>query len=330
MSDIKILFNSYPTAFQKMGGGEKQIEQYYNFLKKKNFYVKKYNQWSKYQKINNFDIIHFFSVIPGGSLDFLRYAKNQNKKIVISPNIWLDDKKHDEFNQIKYILHLVDIIIVNSEIEKRKISNLFDIDYSKIKVIFNFVDNNYFDTKKFEENFVYKFNVKKPYLLTVGNIEKRKNQNAIIEILHKFPNLNFVNIGNIRDENYLKSYKGKTNKIYLIKYQKNKNILKSAYEGSDIFILPSLCETPSIAALEAACMNKKIIITSVGSTTEYFKNYVSYIDTNNSYNLEKVIKNLLIQKKPKFLKKYIINNFIESIQMPKLIKIYKDLHGNSN
>ena len=117
MNNLKVLFNTYPSAFQKMGGGEKQIEQYYNFLKKKKIYVEKFRQWSIKQKIDNFDIIHFFSVIPGGSLDFLRYAKNQNKKIVISPNIWLESNNHDEFEQIKYILHLVDVIIVNSEIE---------------------------------------------------------------------------------------------------------------------------------------------------------------------------------------------------------------------
>ena len=35
MNNLKVLFNTYPSAFQKMGGGEKQIEQYYNFLKKK-------------------------------------------------------------------------------------------------------------------------------------------------------------------------------------------------------------------------------------------------------------------------------------------------------
>ena len=32
---MKILFNTYPVAFQKMGGGEKQLEQYYGYLKKK-------------------------------------------------------------------------------------------------------------------------------------------------------------------------------------------------------------------------------------------------------------------------------------------------------
>ena len=50
MSDIKILFNSYPTAFQKMGGGEKQIEQYYNFLKKKKILCKKVQPMVKASK----------------------------------------------------------------------------------------------------------------------------------------------------------------------------------------------------------------------------------------------------------------------------------------
>lgn len=327
---MKILFNTYPVAYQKMGGGEKQLEQYYNYLKKKRYYVEKFDQWSNKQKIEKFDIIHFFSVIPGGSINFLRYVKNQNKKIVISPNIWLENNNHDEFEQIKYILHLADIIIVNSEIEKKKLSNLFKIDVNKIKVIFNFVDSEYYENIEIKENFIKKFKIKKPYFLTVGNVEQRKNQNLILKILHKFPNINFVNIGNIREKNYLDNYKKLINKVYLIDYIKDKKILKSAYENAEIFILPSTCETPSIAALEAACLNKKIIITSIGSTTEYFGNFVNYTDIHDYKKFETNIKKTLIKSSPKLLTNHIKKNFTEKKQMPKLIKIYKSLNENSN
>ena len=117
MNRFKILFNTYPVAFQKKGGGEKQIDQYFKYLLKKKKIVEKFDQWSEKQKVENFDIVHFFSVIPGGAINFLRYAKNQNKKIIISPNIWLEDSLHNEFNQIKYILHLADIIIVNGTLK---------------------------------------------------------------------------------------------------------------------------------------------------------------------------------------------------------------------
>lgn len=329
MNKFKILLNTYPVAYQKMGGGEKQLEQYFNFLKKKKIFVKKFDQWSKTDKLENYDIVHFFSVIPGGSITFLQYAKNLNKKIVISPNIWLEDNKHEEFNQIKYILHLADKIIVNSNLEKLKISKIFEIPLIKFEVIYNCVDNTFLKKKEKIKSFSKMYNIKKPYILSVGNIEKRKNQNAILKVLNKFKKLNYVNIGNTRDEKYLKEFMGKKNKFYNIKYIKNKKILRSAYEESELFILPSECETPSISALEAGAVGKKVIITEIGSTREYFKNYAKYINPYNTNSIYSELKKGLTSKNNYKLKVHIAKNFYAEAQMSKLLQIYKKLYENS-
>tara|TARA_Y100000389_G_C17455050_1_gene517563 strand:- start:1374 stop:2363 length:990 start_codon:yes stop_codon:yes gene_type:complete len=329
MNRFKILFNTYPVAFQKKGGGEKQIDQYFKYLLEKKIIVEKFDQWSEKQKVENFDIVHFFSVIPGGAINFLRYAKNQNKKIIISPNIWLEDSSHNEFNQIKYILHLADIIIVNSKIEQEKLSTLFQINIEKLKVVYNFVDDDYLEIKT-KKNFCKKFNIQKPYILTVGNVEERKNQNSIIRILKDHPGLNFVNIGNIRDKRYLNNFPIEKNKIYLIEYLEDKELIKSAYLESDLFILPSLCETPSIAALEAAALGKKIVITEVGSTKEYFGKYASYIKPLDDNSINSELKKNIKIKETKTLSTHIQKNFNSKNQMTKLIKIYKNLYENSH
>ena len=329
MNRFKILFNTYPVAFQKKGGGEKQIDQYFKYLLEKKIIVEKFDQWSEKQKVENFDIVHFFSVIPGGAINFLRYAKNQNKKIIISPNIWLEDSLHNEFNQIKYILHLADIIIVNSKIEQEKLSTLFQINIEKLKVVYNFVDDDYLE-KKTKKNFCKKFNIQKPYILTVGNVEERKNQNSIIRILKDYPGLNFVNIGNIRDKRYLNNFPTEKNKIYLIEYLEDKELIKSAYLESELFILPSLCETPSIAALEAAALGKKIVITEVGSTKEYFGKYASYIKPLDDKSINSELKKNIKIKETKTLSTHIQKNFNSKNQMTKLIKIYKNLYENSH
>ena len=173
------------------------------------------------------------------------------------------------------------------------------------------------------------YNIKKPYILSVGNIEKRKNQNAILKVLNKFEKLNYVNIGNTRDEKYLKEFMGKKNKFYNIKYIKNKKILRSAYEESELFILPSECETPSISALEAGAVGKKVIITEIGSTREYFKNYAKYINPYDTNSIYSELKKGLTSKNNYKLKFHIAKNFYAEAQMSKLLQIYKKLYENN-
>jgi len=43
-------------------------------------------------------------------------------------------------------------------------------------------------------------------------------------------------------------------------------MLASAYAACDVFVLPSMFETPGIAALEAGLAGAKIVITKYGGT----------------------------------------------------------------
>jgi glycosyltransferase involved in cell wall biosynthesis len=55
-------------------------------------------------------------------------------------------------------------------------------------------------------------------------------------------------------------------------------LLASAYAACDVFALPSLFETPGIAALEAALTGAKIVITRHGGTEEYFGPHAEYVE----------------------------------------------------
>ena len=59
--------------------------------------------------------------------------------------------------------------------------------------------------------------------------------------------------------------------------------------GCELFAMPSTLETPSIAALEAAYMGKKILITEVGSTREYYGDEAIYV---NPMSLESITNGL--------------------------------------
>jgi glycosyltransferase involved in cell wall biosynthesis len=54
-------------------------------------------------------------------------------------------------------------------------------------------------------------------------------------------------------------------------------MLASAYSACDLFVLPSLFETPGIAALEAGLAGAPVVITSRGGTREYFGDLAVYV-----------------------------------------------------
>jgi glycosyltransferase involved in cell wall biosynthesis len=55
-------------------------------------------------------------------------------------------------------------------------------------------------------------------------------------------------------------------------------LLMSAYAACDVFALPSLFETPGIAALEAGLAGANIVITKYGGTQEYFGDLAEYVE----------------------------------------------------
>jgi glycosyltransferase involved in cell wall biosynthesis len=55
-------------------------------------------------------------------------------------------------------------------------------------------------------------------------------------------------------------------------------MLASAYAAARVFALPSLFETPGIAALEAALAGASIVITPHGGTRDYFGDDAEYVD----------------------------------------------------
>jgi len=86
-------------------------------------------------------------------------------------------------------------------------------------------------------------------------------------------------------------------------------LLASAYAACDVFVLPSLFETPGIAAMEAALAGAKIVVTAYGGTREYFGGEAEYVNPASSGDIRRGI--LAALKKPKTggLRERILQNF---------------------
>lgn len=320
---MRILFGVYPWAFDCPGGGERQLLAYKEHLTDMGIQVDLYDLWNP--RIKEYDIFHFFSVMPG-SFQLCNHIKQQGLKLVISPNLWVTEETKYNYphNEIKQLLDIADKIVVNSIMEVESLSSVYDIDYDIFSVIYNGVEDEYFNSnsgKKFEEKYDL-LNTK--YILNVANIENRKNQLNFLKALKSFPELKLVTIGHARDEKYAAECAsiGGDQFIFIGDLPYGSDILHSAYKGCEFFVMPSTLETPSIAALEAAASGAKILITSIGSTQEYFKNHAHYIDPFDLESIKNALIAIMQSEQNKILKNHISKLYRWSIITHELEKLY--------
>ena len=99
--------------------------------------------------------------------------------------------------------------------------------------------------------------------------------------------------------------------------------MKSAYKSCDLFALVSICETPGIAALEAASQGAKVVITSGGSTSEYFEDDVTYVNPLHIENISLAIDSELGLSRGNRLKNRILEEFTWEKTAKDIIDGYK-------
>jgi glycosyltransferase involved in cell wall biosynthesis len=198
-----------------------------------------------------------------------------------------------EYGIKKQICQLADIILPNTRAEQNQINQLFDIPIERLQVIPNGVESRFMQTKS--DEFEQRYGLK-DFVLFVGQASStRKNILSLLEIA---PSLDapLVVIGDLAKDAYslkcLDSIK-EHNIVHLPTLEHHSSLLASAYTAAKVFVLPSLFETPGIAAMEAALSGCAIVITQNGGTKEYFKDMASYINPIDTNQLRATINELL-------------------------------------
>ena len=257
------------------------------------------------------DILHVF-VASSEHWGFLRQFKtrslssNQEKiPIVLSP-IFFTPKKtaltkfklriesivgtffsgiSSEYGIKKQVCQLADVILPNTQAEMNQIRQLFDIPHHHMHVIPNGVEPRFLKADSTE--FVQRYRLK-DFVLFVGQASStRKNVLRLLEIA---PSLDapLVLIGDVGSDEYSQQCAElikRNNVLHLPTQEHHSTLLASAYAAAKVFVLPSLFETPGIAAMEAALAGCAVVITKNGGTKEYFKEMASYIDPLDSTSL---------------------------------------------
>lgn len=278
-------------AFHTPGGGEIQLMAYFKALKDLGIEVGLFDPWSP--NFSDYDLVHYFSCV-GGSSHFCNFVKQIGMPLVITSSLWITNETKNLYptDEIRMQLSLADCVVTNSYMESKAISETLNIPIDKFSVVYNGVDPIFFQPIS-PELFRERFKIEGGFVLNVGNIEPRKNQLNLVKAMKNFPNSTLVLIGHVRNKEYAEEVFGfGGDQIKYIEYlDHSSQLLQSAYAGCDVFCLPSMLETPGLAALEASCNNlNNIAITSEGSTKEYFGQGAVYLDPNSVESISWAIR----------------------------------------
>lgn len=323
---MNISFCTYPWAFDTPGGGERQLQFYYDAVlrgqhKWPGLKVTKFDPWNP--AFADINLLHYFGCFPS-SIDFLNHVRYfKGIPIALSPNFWPDPegwKDSGVYETVKTILWLANLVIVNSFTEEEALVRLMQIDSSRISVVPNATDPVFFDRIS-PDSFRHEFSISGKYALNVANVEPRKNQLAFLQALKSFPELTLVTVGHVREDWYANACRTEGgDQFRLIPPQAPASLmLRSAMAGCEFFAMPSLIETPSIASLEAGAAGAKVLTTLLGSTRDYFKDAVTYVDP---YDLESMREGIgkISQSPPNSeLQKLIKSNYTWDIIVDKLV-----------
>lgn len=121
------------------------------------------------------------------------------------------------------------------------------------------------------------FGIRGDFVLCVGRIERRKNQLRLVQAL-RGTGIPLVIVGECIARKYLARCRraADANVYFLPAVPHDSPLLASAYAACRVFALPSLLETPGLAALEAGVAGARLVVTPYGGTTEYFQQFARY------------------------------------------------------
>lgn len=345
---MRVAFYSYPSAFQNPGGGEVQLLKTKEALEALGVEVKLFDQWN--DRLKDFDVFHVFGSVKDCA-GIMQTAGNLGVKVALSTIFWSSfnralheggtfGKRAELFSRHllklafpllptgrRKTMSLADVLLPNSESEKKQVMRLFGISPDKIIPVPNGVDERFLsgDPEEFSRS-----HGMEDFILAVGRIEPRKNQKNLIMAV-KGLKQKLVIVGNPVSD-YMWYYdecrkEAGDNVVFLGGIDHESTMLTSAYAACSVFAAPGWFETPGLAALEAAGCGAGIAITKHGSTVDYFGDEARYFEPAAPESIRKaVMAALRITKAEKqVLRRRIKERFLWKNVAQETLKAYKSV-----
>ena len=341
---MNVVLAGYQAISILHGGPNTQLRNTAKHLSDLGINVKLFDPWIRLRK-EECDLVHLFAANIGTyhlareihalgiplvvspiifSLHSTRYVSTALKTTrllqKVGRGIWTD------YSLTADICNWAARVVPNTQAEADLLVKGLGVRREKITVIPNGVDEQFLDADP--ALFKKKYGLEN-FILNVGHTgHKRKNVLTLIKALATIDHPAVI-IGRIIPGEYGDACVREASKhkhILLIDGLENDSaMLASAYAACDVFVLPSLFETPGIAALEAALAGAKIVITKYGGTEEYFGTMAEYIDPHSISSIRAGILNSLGKKKVGALRDHIRKEFLWKRVAERTAQVYNDV-----
>ncbi|KAB2926291.1 MAG: glycosyltransferase [Bacteroidetes bacterium] len=216
------------------------------------------------------------------------------------------------------------IVSPNTDAEARLIADGMGIPRSRIETVPNGVDERFRhgDPALFRKTYGME-----RYILSVGHIgPERKNALNLIRALKRIDHPAVI-IGQVTDSAYarrcLDEAKEAKHILIIPGLANDSEMLASAYAGASVFALPSLFETPGIAALEAGLAGANIVITPHGGTKEYFLDMAEYVEPGDPEGIRRGIEKALERGRGTALQQHIGREYLWNRVAEKTLAMYR-------
>jgi glycogen synthase len=207
-------------------------------------------------------------VITTHSLEPLRPWKREQLGRGYDASSWIE----------KTAIEMADALIAVSEETKEDVLKHFNVDESKVKVIYNGINlQQYITTTKSTTLDEYGVDKNKPYVLFVGRITRQKG------IIHLVNAIKYIDldtqivlcagapdtpeIGKEMEDAVNKVKKTRKNVIWIDKMVTKEEIIQ-LYSHADVFCCPSIYEPFGIINIEAMACNTAVVASAVGGIKE--------------------------------------------------------------
>lgn len=240
-------------------------------------------------RAESYDVLHVFGLYAE-YLPIVREYRHRGVPVIISPIFFKDISTllkralaatasgWGQFRQTyriqRELLRHADALLPNTQAEAQFMRRYFHL-RCPMTVVPNGVDPRFAagEPRLFRET----FGIEGDFVLNVGRIERRKNQWRLIQAL-RGTGLPLVVIG----ESIAQRYLARCQRVsgvqvrFLPALPHDSPLLASAYAACRVFALPSMLETPGLAALEAAVAGARVVVTPHGGAPEYFQGFALY------------------------------------------------------
>jgi glycosyltransferase involved in cell wall biosynthesis len=202
-----------------------------------------------------------------------------------------------------FATHRSSRILTVSEASKRDILDLFKVPEKKIDVIYNAIDERFWESPPLDEvdRLRERYQLDAPFVLYAGNIRPHKNLERLIEAFHTMKKHDFENVKLLIIGDEISKYATLRRAVHRHKLHKHVRFfgfvpdrtLAILYRLAAVFVFPSLYEGFGLPPLEAMASGTPVITSNVSSLPEVVGDAAVLIDPYESDAIAEAMERVL-------------------------------------